>query len=129
MAGYGALSVVLVLYLARLGFDGPTIGILLTLTLLGDTAPSLWLTTHADRIGRRRVLLVGALLMSAAGLVFAGTDVVALLLVAATIGVISPSGNEIGPFLELEPRLLSAHRGPAHEHVLCRVRVGGHEVG
>lgn len=107
MAGYGALSVVLVLYLAALGFDGPTIGILLTVTLLGDTALSLWLTTHADRIGRRRVLLVGALLMSAAGLVFAGTDVVALLLVAATIGVISPSGNEVGPFLAVEQAALS----------------------
>ncbi|MEK6721314.1 MAG: MFS transporter [Chloroflexota bacterium] len=107
MAGYGGLSVVLVLYLAALGFDGPTIGILLTLTLLGDTALSLWLTTHADRIGRRRVLLVGALLMSAAGLVFAGTDVVALLLVAATIGVISPSGNEVGPFLAVEQAALS----------------------
>ncbi len=107
MAGYGALSVVLVLYLAALGFDGATIGILLTLTLVGDTAISLWLTTHADRLGRRRVLLVGALLMAAAGLVFAGTDVVALLLVAATIGVISPSGNEVGPFLAVEQAALS----------------------
>ncbi len=107
MAGYGALSVVLVLYLAALGFDGATIGIVLTLTLLGDTALSLWLTTHADRIGRRRVLVVGALLMSAGGLVFAGTDVVALLLVAATLGVISPSGNEVGPFLAVEQAALS----------------------
>ena len=36
-----------------------TIGIVLTLTLLGDTLVSLWLTTHADRLGRRRVLIVG----------------------------------------------------------------------
>jgi len=48
-------------------------GLLLTLTLIGDTAISLYLTTQADRVGRRRMLIVGALLMAAAGLVFALT--------------------------------------------------------
>ena len=56
MFGYGLLAVVLVLYLDALGLSGGEIGLLLTLTLLGDAAISLWLTTHADRLGRRRVL-------------------------------------------------------------------------
>jgi predicted MFS family arabinose efflux permease len=60
------------------------------------------MTTSADRIGRRRVLLLGALLMVLAGLAFALTSNFTLLIIAAIIGVISPSGKEIGPFLSIE---------------------------
>ena len=107
MFGYGFLAVVLVLYLVALGLDSFAVGLILTLTLVGDTAISLWLTTHADRIGRRRVLVAGSLLMTAAGLAFAATSSVPLLIVAATIGVISPTGNEVGPFLAVEQSALS----------------------
>jgi MFS family permease len=107
MFGYGFLAVVLVLYLAALGLDNAQIGLLLTLTLAGDTAISLWLTTRADRVGRRRVLLLGALLMAAAGVVFTVSHDPIVLLLAATIGVISPSGNEVGPFLAIEQASLS----------------------
>jgi MFS family permease len=107
MFGYGLASVVLVLYLSALGLPDPTIGLLLTLTLLGDAAISLWLTTHADRVGRRRVLFAGALLMCLAGVGFASTSALPVLVLAATIGVISPSGNEVGPFLAVEQASLS----------------------
>ena len=59
---YGALATVLVLYLTGLGLSASETGTLLTLTLLGDTAVSLWLTTRADRAGRRRTLIAGAFL-------------------------------------------------------------------
>jgi predicted MFS family arabinose efflux permease len=104
---YGALSVVLVLYLTSLGMGTEQIGVLLTLTLMGDTVVSLWLSTRADRIGRRRVLMIGAALMVAAGLTFALTRNFLVLLLAATIGVISPSGNEVGPFLPIEQAALA----------------------
>ena len=104
---YGFLSVVLVLYLVEAGLSEARIGFLLTLTLLGDTAVSLWLTTHADRFGRRRTLIAGAALMLFAGVVFALTGNFLLLLVAATVGVISPSGNEVGPFLAVEQAALT----------------------
>jgi MFS family permease len=107
MFAYGFLSVVLVLYLAALGLDNLHIGLLLTLTLIGDAAVSLWLTTHADAVGRRRVLRVGAGLMAAAGLVFAITSNFWVLLVAATVGVISVSGGEVGPFMAVEQASLS----------------------
>jgi MFS family permease len=107
MFGYGFLAVVLVLYLAAIGLDSFTIGLILTLTLLGDTVISLWLTTSADRVGRRRVLIAGSLLMVAAGIAFALTSSVPLLILAATIGVISPTGNEVGPFLAVEQAALS----------------------
>src|SRR5947209_1716829 len=104
---YGMLSVVLVLYLKAVGLSEDRIGLLLMLTLLGDTVISLWLTTTADHFGRKRTLIAGALLMALAGLVFAVTDDFWLLLVAATVGVISPSGNEVGPFLSVEQAALA----------------------
>src|SRR5438874_6215977 len=104
---YGALSVVLVLYLVGLGLSESETGLLLTSTLLGDTLVSLYLTTQADRIGRRRMLIVGAFLMGAAGIAFALTRRMWLLVVAGTIGVISPSGQEVGPFLAIEQAALS----------------------
>jgi MFS family permease len=107
MFAYGFLSVVLVLYLAQLGLSGGLIGLLLSLTLIGDAAISLWMTTTADRVGRRRILIAGAALMLFAGVLFALTDRVELLLIAAIIGVISPSGYEVGPFLPVEQAALS----------------------
>src|SRR5260221_4877407 len=107
MFAYGFLSVVLVLYLAQLGLSEGLIGLLLSLTLIGDAAISLWMTTSADRVGRRRILMAGAGLMLFAGVLFALTDKLALLLIAAIIGVISPSGYEVGPFLSVEQAALS----------------------
>ncbi len=104
---YGALSVVLVLYLVSIGLTESDVGLLLTATLLGDTLISLYLTTQADRIGRRRMLMIGAALMVAAGIIFSFTDRFWLLVVAGTIGVISPSGQEVGPFLPIEQAALS----------------------
>ena len=102
MFGYGALAVVLVLYLAAAGLEPLAIGAVLTLTLLGDTLVSLWLTTNADRLGRRRVLIASSALVVVSGLVFAATDWLPLLVLAGIVGVISPTGNEVGPFLAVE---------------------------
>ena len=107
MFSYGFLSVVLVLYLAGLGFSEGRIGLLLTLTLVGDTLISLWITLHADRLGRKKMLLVGAGLMVLAGIPFALSGDFTVLVLAATFGVISPSGNEVGPFLAIEQAALS----------------------
>jgi MFS family permease len=104
---YGFLSVVLALYLAAAGLSEWTIGVVFSLTLAGDAGVSLWLTTHADRFGRRRTLIAGAVLMILAGIAFLLTRNVYLLALAAIIGVISPSGNEIGPFLSVEQASLA----------------------
>jgi MFS family permease len=104
---YGALSVVLALYLSEAGLTEVQIGLIFTLTLAGDAAISLWITTTADRIGRKRMLILGAGLMILAGAVFSITGNILLLMIAAIVGVISPSGNEIGPFLSLEQAALS----------------------
>lgn len=99
---YGFLSVVLVLYLSEAGLTEQQAGLLFTFTLAGDAFISLYLTTHADGFGRKKTLIIGALLMLGAGIVFLLTNNLIVLMLAAIIGVISPSGNEIGPFLSVE---------------------------
>jgi MFS family permease len=113
MFAYGLASVVLVLHLRAAGVSESHAGLLLTLTFLGDTAVSLLVTTRADRAGRRRMLVVGALLMIAAGVAFAATTSYAILAIAATLGVLSPSGNEVGPFLPIEQAALTQEIDPA----------------
>lgn len=107
MFAYGFLSIVLVLYLAAIGLDETKIGFLLTMTLLGDVVISLWITSNADRIGRKTMLVFGALLMASVGLVFAITSNYLWLVLVATIGVLSPSDKEVGPFLSIEQASLS----------------------
>jgi len=99
---YGFLSLVLALYLVETGLTVQQAGLIFAFTLAGDAGITLLLTTHADRFGRKRTLLLGALLMLGAGVVFLMRQNIVLLIVAAIIGVISPSGNEIGPFLSVE---------------------------
>ncbi len=104
---YGFLSVILALYLSALGLTTVQIGLLFSLTLLGDVVVSLLITLTADRIGRRRMLILGAILMAMAGTVFALTSNYILLVVAAIIGVIAPSDKDVGPFLSIEQAALS----------------------
>jgi predicted MFS family arabinose efflux permease len=53
------------------------------------------------------MLIIGAALMVLGGVVFAFSGDFLVLLLAATIGVISPSGNEVGPFLAIEQAALA----------------------
>ncbi|QIW96242.1 hypothetical protein AMS68_001760 [Peltaster fructicola] len=102
MFAYGSTTLILASFLSDLGHSGAEIGLFMTLTLIGDVIISLLLTLFADRLGRRRILLLGSLLMAASGLVFWRITNYWLLLLAAIFGVISPSGNEIGPFRAVE---------------------------
>ncbi len=103
----GLFAVVLALYLAGVGLSGGQIGVLMALTFLGDAAISLWLSTRADRLGRRLTLRLGAGLMILGGAGMALTGNFVLLTIAATIGVISPTGAEVGPFLAVEQASLA----------------------
>jgi MFS family permease len=90
---YGFVSVVLALYLSQVGFGSGQIGLIFTLALAGDAAISLWLTTSADRFGRRRTLIIGALLMIAAGIVFTLARNWAVLAIAAIMGSSARAGT------------------------------------
>jgi len=127
---YGFVSVILALYLADVGLSAGEIGLLFTLALLGDAVVSLWITTRADRLGRRGMLILGAILMILAGIVFAFTGNFILLVVAASVGVISPSGKEIGPFLSIEQAALSQLSKDEHRtHMFAWYNLAGSFAG
>lgn len=107
LMAYGAVALILALYFEKLGFSDAQIGSFMTLTLLGDVGVSLLLTMIADALGRRRTLFLGATSMALSGAVFALTSNYIALLFAAIIGVISPTGNEIGPFRAIEESTLA----------------------
>jgi MFS family permease len=97
MIAYGTVGVILALYLNAVGLSNDQLGLLLTLTLLGDSVISLGVTRWADRVGRRVMLTSSCLLMVFAGVVYGEVlrPSFGILLAAATVGVLSPSGNEV----------------------------------
>lgn len=102
MFAYGSAALVLGIFLYAAGNNGTQIGGFMMLTLLGDAAISYLLTVMADKIGRRRVLMIGSLLMTLAGTAFTFSTNYWVLLLAAIFGVISPGAHEVGPFRAVE---------------------------
>jgi MFS family permease len=103
---YGFLSVVLGLYLDAIGLTTTAIGWIFTAALAGGAVMTIVITTVADSFGRKTLLILGAVLMAAAGWVFATSNEPIWLAMAAIFGTISPSGKEVGPFLSIEQAIL-----------------------
>jgi predicted MFS family arabinose efflux permease len=74
----------------------------MTLTMLGDVFLGTVLTLVADRVGRRKVMLAGSLLMIVSGVIFAVFENFWILLFASIVGVISVTGGDFGPFRSIE---------------------------
>ncbi|KAH0564770.1 hypothetical protein GP486_001840 [Trichoglossum hirsutum] len=64
MFAYGSSTLILALYFSALGHSDPEIGLFMTLTLLGDVFISLLLALCADALGRRKMLMLGGLMMA-----------------------------------------------------------------
>ncbi len=107
MFAYGSSSLVLALFFAELNVSDQHIGLFMTLTLVGDVVLSLLLTLVADKVGRRRTLLAGSVLMIFSGTTFALCENYWILLLAAVIGVISATGGDFGPFRAIEESTVS----------------------
>lgn len=107
MFAYGAISLILALFFDELHVSESRIGLFMTLTLAGDLLLSLLLTLVADRVGRRRTLFFGSVLMTLSGIIFSVFENYWILLLAAIIGVISATGGDIGPFRAIEESTLS----------------------
>ncbi|PSN66488.1 major facilitator superfamily MFS1 [Corynespora cassiicola Philippines] len=104
---YGATFIILVHFLSTLDISDEHIGLFMTLTMLGDVVISFVLTLITDRVGRRKVLSAGAILMTVSGVAFSLSSSYWVLVLASVVGVISPSGNEIGPFRAVEESILA----------------------
>jgi MFS family permease len=103
---YGFLSVILGLYLDAIGLSTTAIGWIFTAALTGGAVMTVIITSIADSVGRKNLLIFGAILMALAGWVFAVSGNPIMLVLAAVFGTISPSGKEVGPFLSIEQAIL-----------------------
>lgn len=103
---YGYLSVVLAVYLGRLGFGPVEIGLVLTCAIAGSAAMTVVWALAADRFGRRRTVATMALLMVAGGLSFAAGSDLWIILLGAFTGTISATSSEVGAFLTVEQAIL-----------------------
>ena len=103
---YGFLSVILAIYLKLVGFEDFYIGLILTATLINSVIFTLIASFYADRIGRRKILILYAALMSISGVIFFVTTNYIALIASALIGTINVTGTETGAFLSIEQAAL-----------------------
>jgi MFS family permease len=103
---YGYLSVVLGVYLDRLGLDPTRIGIVLTAAIAGSAVMTVGWSLFADRYGRRRTISTMAVLMVIGGLAFALADSFVILVLAGFTGTISATNSEVGVFQTVDQAML-----------------------
>ncbi|KAK2593081.1 hypothetical protein QQS21_009211 [Conoideocrella luteorostrata] len=107
MFAFGAISLIIALFMASLHVSDFKIGLFMTLTLVGDVILSLSIALVADKIGRRLVLFSGGCLMIFSGLIFWAFENYWVLLFGAVVGVVSATGGDLGPFRSVEESTLS----------------------
>ncbi|KAI1810983.1 major facilitator superfamily domain-containing protein [Poronia punctata] len=113
MFAYGTSSLILAIFFSALDISDQRIGLFMTLTMVGDVLLGTSLTLVADRVGRRRVMIAGSLLMVLSGSIFALCENYWALLFGAVVGVISATGGDFGPFRSIEESMLSQLTTPA----------------
>ena len=104
--GFGLNSVALGLYLSALGLRGEEIGLVLSAALAGTLLLTLVITLYGDRIGRRRLLMIGSVLMTAAAFVPLVSDAPLLLAAIALSGMVAVNANESTGLQTIDQALL-----------------------
>ncbi len=94
-------------YLQHIGFDGFQIGVIVTATLLGSAALTLWAGLRLNRWGAQRVLLASCALMAFTGIGFSTVTRFWPLVVVGFIGTLNPSGGDVSLFLPTEQAVLA----------------------
>jgi MFS family permease len=102
----GFVSLLLPAYLIALGFGPLAIGAIVTGTLLGSAALTLWVGLAANRYQRRRLLFWACLLMIGTGGGFALSTSFWPLLIVGIVGTLNPSAGDVSLFLPIEHTLL-----------------------
>lgn len=100
------MSILLPVYLLRLGLGAWEVGTLATATLLGSAALTVLTGFITARFGHRRPLMAAATLMVLTGLTFPLFTTFSPLLLIAFLGTLNPSSGDVSIFLPLEQSLL-----------------------
>ncbi len=103
----GFAAVLLARYLQHIGFDGFEIGVVVTATLLGSAALTLWAGLRFNRWGASAVLLASCGLMAFTGIGFATVTRFWPLVAVGFVGVLNPSAGDVSLFLPTEQAVLA----------------------
>ena len=115
--GDGFAAIVLPAYLVAIGFGTVEIGIVAAASLLGSALLTLGVGVVAPRYELRHLLIAGAVLMAATGVMLNVEDLL-LIVVVAFIGTVNPSGGDVGMLVPLEQTVLARD---ASDHDRTRV--------
>ena len=92
--GVGLTGVVLGIYLFRIGLSSVAIGLVIAAGLVGSALATVIVSFSADRLGRRRSLLVLSLLSAIGGLALAISPALPALLIMAFVGMLNGTGTD-----------------------------------
>ncbi len=126
---YGAVGVLLGIYLSTIGWGVRGTGALLTAGLAGIAVATLATSLFADRAGRRRTLIVLALLSGAGAAGLALTRNPALLFAFAFAGLLNGLGRDRGPAYALEQAMLPATTTPERRTYVLAWYGMAHDAG
>ena len=104
--GDGFAAIVLPAYLVAIGFGTVEIGIVAAASLLGSALLTLGVGVVAPRYELRHLLIAGAVLMAATGVMLNVEDLL-LIVAVAFIGTVNPSGGDVGMLVPLEQTVLA----------------------
>ena len=114
----GLISIVLAVYLLRLGYSPFGVGAIVTSTLLGSALLTLVIGLFAHQFPGRKLLIGACLLMAATGTLFATLHDFWPLLIVAFVGTINPSAGDVSIFLPVEQALLAGTISPSRRTAL-----------
>lgn len=114
LIGFGGTALVIVIYLKELKFHEEYIGLFMTLTFVGDLVSSFLLSLAADTKGKRNVLIFSSLCMLLTGAAFSWFKNAYVLTIVSIIGILTPSGGEVGPFRSVEQSSIATLAPPEH---------------
>jgi MFS family permease len=105
--GDGFATIVLPVYLAKIGFDPAQIGLVAAAALLGTAVLTLAIGFLAPRHDLRHLLIAGAVLMIATGVAFPAFEQIGLVIAVAFFGTVNPSTGDIGVLIPIEHAALA----------------------
>ena len=92
--GVGLMGVVLGIYLFRIGLSSLAIGLVIAAGLAGAALATIIVSFAADRLGRKRFLVVLSLLSAVGGLALAVSPTLPVLLSMAFVGMLNGTGTD-----------------------------------
>jgi MFS family permease len=114
----GFVALLLPIYLLDRGFSVLAIGWIVTSTLIGSAAFTIWLGISAHRYARRPLLIAACGLMALTGLGFTLLSGFWPLLIIGFVGTLNPTSGDVSIFLPLEHAALAETIGPRERTAL-----------